>query len=56
MGGELETLTEYVVVARYPGDWGTLERGDAERALEIAARIRDATRRHLPPSVVAPAE
>jgi HEPN domain-containing protein len=43
-----ERLTDYAVATRYPGDWGTVNRRDAEQAVELAKRVRDTIRRVLP--------
>ncbi len=33
-------LTDYATVTRYPGEWETLERHDAERAVELARKVK----------------
>lgn len=49
---EQERLTDYAIVTRYPGDWEPITRDDAERAVEVVRRIREAVRRHLPPDTL----
>lgn len=45
-------LTPYAAEARYPGDWETLNRSDALRAVRHARDIRKAVRAKLPRSVI----
>ena len=45
---DLGTLNRYAVEARYPGDWEPIEREDAEQAVAIARKVRDAVRDNLP--------
>jgi len=45
---ELGTLNRYAVEARYPGDWEPIEREDAEQAVAIARKVREAVRADLP--------
>ena len=45
---EQERLTDYATVTRYPGDWEPITREDAERAVEVARKVREAVRKHLP--------
>ena len=45
---EQETLSDYAVVTRYPGETGPLDRADAEAAVDCAVRVRDAVRPLLP--------
>jgi len=44
-------LTDYAIVTRYPGDWGTIDRQDAEQAVTLAKQVRDAIRGLLPREV-----
>ena len=45
---EQEQLTEYATVTRYPGEWEPVTREDAERAVEVARKVREAVRKQLP--------
>ncbi len=45
---EQEQLTEYAIVTRYPGDWEPITRQDAEGAVKVARKVREAVRKHLP--------
>ena len=45
---EQEQLTDYATVLRYPGDWEPITREDAEAAVEVARKVREAVRKHLP--------
>lgn len=45
---EQEQLTDYATVTRYPGDWEPITRKDAEGVVEVARRVREAVRKHLP--------
>jgi HEPN domain-containing protein len=45
---EQERLTYYAVEARYPGVWEPITRTEAEEAVAIAHRVREAVRPHLP--------
>ena len=49
---EQEQLTDYATVLRYPGDWEPITREDAEAAVEVARRVREAVRKHLPPAAL----
>jgi HEPN domain-containing protein len=44
---EAEELTPYAITARYPGEDEEVREEEARRAVEIAARVRDAVRRTL---------
>jgi len=44
-----ERLTDYATAARYPGDWESIARGEAEEAVALARSVRDALRGHMPP-------
>lgn len=44
----VEPLNRYPVEARYPGDWESFTREEAEEAVKIARKVREAVRRHLP--------
>ncbi|MEK7842401.1 MAG: HEPN domain-containing protein [Deltaproteobacteria bacterium] len=48
---DCERLTDYAIVTRYPGDWGTIDRQDAEQAVTLAKQVRDAIRGLLPREV-----
>lgn len=45
---DVEPLNRYPVEARYPGDWESFTREEAEEAVELARKIRGAVRKHLP--------
>ena len=45
---EQEQLTDYATVLRYPGDWEPITRKDAQAAVEVARRVREAVRGRLP--------
>ena len=44
----VEPLNRYPVEARYPGDWESFTREEAEEAVKLARKIREAVRKHLP--------
>lgn len=46
---EQETLTDYAVTARYPGEYESIPLGEARRAVQIARRVRKQVRDLLPP-------
>ena len=43
-----ETLTEYATVTRYPGPDEPITLAEARAAVELARRVREKTREHLP--------
>ncbi len=45
---DLGTINRYIIEGRYPGDWEPITREDAERAVEVARKVREAVRKHLP--------
>jgi HEPN domain-containing protein len=45
---DLNLLSSYAVEGRYPGDWELPTREEADAALEIARKARDAVRKCLP--------
>ncbi len=47
-----EQLTDYATVLRYPGDWEPITREDAEAAVEVARKVREAVRKYLPNDVL----
>lgn len=49
-GPDAEFLSPLAVFARYPGDPDEPSREDAARGIDIARRIRDRVRQHLPES------
>lgn len=49
---EQEQLTDYATVTRYPGDWEPITREDAEKSVEVARKVREAVRKHLPDAVL----
>ncbi len=46
-----ERLTDYVVEARYPGDWEPITRAEAEEMVTLARKVRQAVRSQLPGEV-----
>jgi HEPN domain-containing protein len=42
-------MTEFAWIFRYPGDAPSIDRAEAERALELAARVLASMTEHLPP-------
>ena len=44
----VEPLNRYPVEARYPGDWESFTREEAEEAVKLARKVREAVRKHLP--------
>ena len=49
---EQQRLTNYATVTRYPGDWEPISRDEAEQAVGMARRVREAVRKHLPPAAL----
>ncbi|MFQ5804660.1 MAG: HEPN domain-containing protein [Candidatus Methylomirabilales bacterium] len=49
---EIVALNRYTVEARYPGDWEPITRDDAEEAVAIARKAREAVRACLPKEAV----
>jgi len=49
---DVEPLNRYPIEARYPGDWDSFTREEAEEAVRLARKIREAVRRHLPPATL----
>ena len=49
---ELSEINRFSVEARYPGDWEPITRSDAENAVSVACKIREAVRVCLPGSVL----
>jgi HEPN domain-containing protein len=45
---EQQRLTNYATITRYPGDWEPITRDEAEQAVGMARRVREAVRKHLP--------
>lgn len=50
--GEVAELNPYAIETRYPGDWEPQTREDAERAVALARRLREAIRERLPKEVL----
>ena len=48
----LLALNRYTVEARYPGDWEPMDRPEAERAVELARKLRTAVRALLPKDIL----
>ncbi|MBI5428628.1 MAG: HEPN domain-containing protein [Nitrospinae bacterium] len=51
-GIQLHVLNRYSMEARYPGDWEPITRAEAEKAIVIAKKVRDAARSVLPGNVI----
>jgi len=49
---EIVELNRYAVEARYPGEWELIGREEAERAVALARRVREAARAVLPKDVL----
>lgn len=49
---EQESLTRYATVTRYPGDWEPITRDEAEEAVSIARKTREAVIAQLPKEVL----
>jgi len=45
---EQQRLTDYAVVARYPGEWEEIAQEEAEEAVRLTRMVRDAVRSSLP--------
>ena len=45
---DIEPLNRYPVEARYPGDWESFTHEEAEEAVKLARKVREAVRKHLP--------
>lgn len=45
---DIEPLNRYPVEARYPGEWESFTRVEAEEAVKLARKVREAVRKHLP--------
>ena len=46
-----ERLTDYVVEARYPGDWEPITRAEAKEMVALARQVRQAVRSQFPGEV-----
>jgi HEPN domain-containing protein len=53
---ELSAINRFSVESRYPGDWEPITREDAEHAVGVSRKVRDAVRTRLPRSVLVKAE
>ena len=49
---DVAEVNRYAIEGRYPGEWEPITRQDAEAAVEVARRVREAVRKHLPPAVL----
>lgn len=49
---EIVALNRYTVEARYPGDWEPITRREAEEAVAMARKAREAVRARLPKEAV----
>lgn len=49
---EILPLNRYAMAARYPSESDPMGRADAEEAVRIARRLREAVRPHLPPETL----
>jgi hypothetical protein len=47
----VQPLNRYTIEARYPGDWDPIDRLEAEQAVAMAQRFREAVRALLPSEV-----
>lgn len=45
---EVARLNRYTIEARYPGDWDPIGREEAERAVAVCKKVREAVSDHLP--------
>ena len=45
---DIEPLNRYPVEARYPGDWESFTHEEAEEAVKLAQKVREAVRKYLP--------
>ena len=45
---DIAEVNRYAIEGRYPGEWEPITREDAEAAVKVARRVREAVRRHLP--------
>lgn len=45
---EQETLSDFAVMARYPGDYEPISLADARKAVAVARRVRGFIRRYIP--------
>lgn len=43
-----DARTDYAMVTRYPGAWEVLDRSDAEEAVALAQKVKEAVRQILP--------
>jgi HEPN domain-containing protein len=48
---DVQPLNRYTIEARYPGDWDPIDRSEAEQAVAMAQRFREAVRALLPSEV-----
>jgi HEPN domain-containing protein len=51
---DLALLTRFAIEGRYPGDWEPVVRKEARTSLNVARRVRDAARKHLPSEALNP--
>ena len=49
---DVEPLNRYPIEARYPGEWESFTREEAEEAVKSVRKIREAMRKHLPPAAL----
>jgi HEPN domain-containing protein len=45
---DVAEVNRYAIEGRYPGEWEPIVRQDAEEAVEVARKVREAVRKHLP--------
>ncbi len=45
---DISILNRYAVEGRYPGEWEPITRNETQDAIEMARKVRDAVRKHLP--------
>lgn len=45
---DVAEVNRFAIEGRYPGDWEPIGRQDAEVSVEVARKVREAVRKHLP--------
>jgi hypothetical protein len=50
---ELDRLTDYATVTRYPGDYASISLTEARAAVKVARRVRRQIRKRLPKEALA---
>ena len=49
---DVAEVNRYAIEGRYPGEWEPIVRQDAEAAVEVARKVREAVRKLLPPAAL----